>query len=82
MLRGEQQCLSDASIEPRVSTGLDALDAVLGGLYWGDNVVWQLDGAPVEPFYRAIARLERRVRHADIRVAGRRRRQYGVPGLP
>lgn len=38
-----------------VGTGLDALDAVLGGLYWGDNVVWQLDSAPVEPFYAAIA---------------------------
>ncbi|MDA0165334.1 helix-turn-helix domain-containing protein [Solirubrobacter ginsenosidimutans] len=43
--------------EQRVSTGLDALDAVLGGLYWGDNVVWQLDGPSPEPFYRAIARL-------------------------
>jgi transcriptional regulator with XRE-family HTH domain len=41
----------------RVSTGIDALDAVLGGLYWGDNVVWQLDGAPAEPFYVAIAAL-------------------------
>ena len=40
-----------------MSTGLDALDAVLGGLYWGDNVVWQLDGPSPEPFYRAIARL-------------------------
>ena len=49
--------LPDAPSEPRVSTGLDALDEVLGGLYWGDNVVWQLDRAPVEPFYRAIARL-------------------------
>jgi pyruvate,water dikinase len=38
-----------------VSTGIDALDAVLGGLYWGDNVVWQLDSAPVGPFYRAVA---------------------------
>ena len=28
---------------------------MLEGLYWGDNVVWQLDGAPVEPFYAAIA---------------------------
>jgi hypothetical protein len=45
---------SDQS-ERRVSTGLDALDVVLGGLYWGDNVVWQLDSVPVEPFYRAIA---------------------------
>jgi len=47
---------SDKS-EQRVSTGIDALDAVLGGLYWGDNVVWQLDAAPVEPFYGAIAAL-------------------------
>lgn len=38
-----------------MSTGLDALDGVLGGLYWGDNVVWQLDGAPIKPFYTAIA---------------------------
>lgn len=42
--------------EQRVSTGLEALDTVLGGLYWGDNVVWQLDAAPAEPFYSAIAR--------------------------
>jgi transcriptional regulator with XRE-family HTH domain len=40
---------------PRVSTGIDALDGVLGGLYWGDNVVWQLDSAPVDIFYAAIA---------------------------
>jgi transcriptional regulator with XRE-family HTH domain len=40
----------------RVSTGLTTLDDVLGGLYWGDNVVWQLDGASAEPFYRAILR--------------------------
>jgi hypothetical protein len=38
-----------------VSTGIEALDAVLGGLYRGDNVVWQLDSAPVGPFYRAVA---------------------------
>ena len=43
--------------EQRVTTGLGALDDVLGGLYWGDNVVWQLDSAPAEPFYEAIARL-------------------------
>ena len=40
-----------------MSTGIDALDDVLGGLYWGDNVVWQLDGAPMELFYAAIAGL-------------------------
>jgi transcriptional regulator with XRE-family HTH domain len=49
--------LADAPSEPRARTGLDALDDVLGGLYWGDNVVWQLDRVPVEPFYRAIASL-------------------------
>jgi transcriptional regulator with XRE-family HTH domain len=41
-----------------VSTGLDALDVALGGLFWGDNVVWQVDGAAPELFYRAIARLD------------------------
>ncbi|WP_053225779.1 helix-turn-helix domain-containing protein [Solirubrobacter soli] len=40
-----------------MSTGLDALDAALGGLFWGDNVVWHLDGASPELFYRAITRL-------------------------
>lgn len=47
-------------VEPsdlRVSTGLLELDAVLSGLYWGDNVVWQLDGAAADPFYSAIADL-------------------------
>jgi transcriptional regulator with XRE-family HTH domain len=39
------------------STGLDALDAALGGLFWGDNVVWYVDGVSPELFYRAIARL-------------------------
>ena len=48
--------LEDYSSEQRVSTGLDALDSVLGGLYWGDNVVWQLDSGSVDPFYSAIAR--------------------------
>jgi transcriptional regulator with XRE-family HTH domain len=42
--------------EQRVSTGLDPLDHVLGRLYWGDNVVWQLDGPPAEQFFRCIAR--------------------------
>jgi transcriptional regulator with XRE-family HTH domain len=37
--------------------GVAALDARLGGLFWGDNVVFQVaDGASAEPFYRAIAR--------------------------
>ncbi|WP_187368895.1 helix-turn-helix domain-containing protein [Baekduia soli] len=41
-----------------MSTGVPALDDVLGGLFWGDNVVWELDGASADPFYRAILRLE------------------------
>jgi transcriptional regulator with XRE-family HTH domain len=48
MLDGDQ-------VAQRVSTGIAGLDDVLGGLYWGDNVVWQLDGAPVDPFYAAVA---------------------------
>lgn len=40
------------------STGVPELDEVLGGLYWGDNVVWEpREGASIEPFYRAIAAL-------------------------
>jgi transcriptional regulator with XRE-family HTH domain len=42
-------------IEQKVSTGLRELDEVLEGLYWGDNVVWEVDGASVAPFYQAIA---------------------------
>jgi hypothetical protein len=39
------------------STGIPSFDDVFGGIYWGDNVVWQVDeGASAEPFYRAIAR--------------------------
>jgi transcriptional regulator with XRE-family HTH domain len=41
-----------------VSTGFPALDATLGGLYRGDNVVWLLDGPGPEPFFRAIGRDE------------------------
>jgi transcriptional regulator with XRE-family HTH domain len=39
----------------RPSTGIDALDNLLGGLGVGDNVVWQaVDPADVEPFVRAF----------------------------
>ncbi len=50
--------LSSNPHQQRVSTGFEALDATLGGLYWGDNVVWLLDGPSPEPFFRAIARDE------------------------
>jgi transcriptional regulator with XRE-family HTH domain len=48
--------LEETSSAQGVSTGLDPLDSVLGGLYWGDNVVWQLDSGSADPFYGAIAR--------------------------
>jgi transcriptional regulator with XRE-family HTH domain len=72
--------LLDAPSEPRVSTGLEALDEVLGGLYWGDNVVWQLDRAPVEPFYRAIASSDAFDSKTVVSV-GAAVNTYGVPGL-
>ena len=40
-----------------VSTGVPQLDAALGGLYWGDNVVWELDdGGVLEPFVAGLLR--------------------------
>jgi transcriptional regulator with XRE-family HTH domain len=72
--------LVDAPSEPRVSTGLEALDEVLGGLYWGDNVVWQLDRAPVEPFYQAIASSGVFDTKTVVSV-GAAVNTYGVPGL-
>jgi transcriptional regulator with XRE-family HTH domain len=39
----------------RPSTGIDALDELLGGLGVGDNVVWQApDPADIEPFVEAL----------------------------
>jgi transcriptional regulator with XRE-family HTH domain len=73
--------LDDASTEQRVSTGLDALDSVLGGLYWGDNVVWQLDGAPAEPFYRAIVSADSLFETRTFVSLGSRPGEYGVHGI-
>ena len=37
------------------ATGVAELDAALGGLFWGDNVVFAVtEGATAAPFYRAI----------------------------
>ncbi len=61
-----------------MSTGIDELDALLGQLYWGDNVVWELDGASADPFYGAIARLDQAFEmRAFISVSGSM--QAGVP---
>jgi transcriptional regulator with XRE-family HTH domain len=63
--------LDTPATDERVSTGLDALDTVLGGLYWGDNVVWQMAGPSAELFYRAIARLpDAFVSKASVSIAG------------
>jgi transcriptional regulator with XRE-family HTH domain len=38
------------------STGIPELDDALGGLFWGDNVVFEVgDPRRAEPFYRALA---------------------------
>lgn len=47
--------LDGSSSTLKVSTGIHPLDETLDGLYWGDNVVWELDGATAAPFYDAIA---------------------------
>jgi transcriptional regulator with XRE-family HTH domain len=41
---------------PTATTGVAELDAALGGLFWGDNVVWEAEDAELlEPFFLAIA---------------------------
>jgi transcriptional regulator with XRE-family HTH domain len=66
----------------RVSTGLEPLDSVLGGLYWGDNVVWRLDSAVVAPFYRSIAAVGDEVFDSRTFISlGSSAGSYGVPGL-
>ncbi|MGH3845319.1 MAG: helix-turn-helix domain-containing protein [Pseudonocardiaceae bacterium] len=48
------------------STGIAELDHVLGGLFWGDNVVFEVTDRPAaEPFYRAVAAVEE---HYDQRL--------------
>ena len=48
-----------ASLEDAASTGVDELDRTLGGLFWGDNVVFEVaEPAAVEPFYRAVGGVE------------------------
>ena len=42
--------------EELAASGVAELDQAMGGLFWGDNVVFQVvDGAGAEPFYRAVA---------------------------
>ncbi len=47
------------------STGIPALDEALGGLFWGDNVVWESrQDVSVEPFFRSVASLAREYEEA------------------
>ncbi len=50
--------------EKLLSTGLDAIDSVLGGLRPGDNVVWELaSGAPAEQLVRRFAAVAEKSGH-------------------
>ena len=41
--------------EEVATSGVAELDAAIGGLFWGDNVVFQVtDGATADPFFRAV----------------------------
>jgi transcriptional regulator with XRE-family HTH domain len=49
-MRAEPLVASDTA-----STGVAGLDAVLGGLFWGDNVVWEVEeGGSLDPFVLAL----------------------------
>ncbi len=58
------------------STGIEMLDRVLDGIFWGDNVVWESAGADAAaPFVAAAAALPRRLRRGHLgRVRDRRLR--------
>ena len=54
--RSERTVLLDGDV---AATGVDELDATLGGLFWGENVVFATaHGATAAPFYRAIVASE------------------------
>jgi transcriptional regulator with XRE-family HTH domain len=47
----------EAALEDVASTGVPELDEALGGLFWGDNIVFEVPEAPLaKPFYRAVAK--------------------------
>jgi transcriptional regulator with XRE-family HTH domain len=66
------------TLGPTASTGLPALDAVLGGLFLGDNVVLEPDpGVETSPFYAAISGEE----GYNSRFAVAFSRTFDVPGF-
>jgi transcriptional regulator with XRE-family HTH domain len=47
------------------ATGIDTLDRAIGGLYWGDNVVWEVTGAvTAAPFFHVVSRQREVYDHA------------------
>ena len=53
---GSELAAATAALRDVASTGVVELDEVLGGLFWGDNVVLEVaEPAAAEPFYRAAA---------------------------
>lgn len=59
-------------VSETASSGIPALDDAFGGIYWGDNVVWEVEeGASVEPFYGAIARTASTYDGASVVTASR-----------
>lgn len=54
---------------PALSTGFAALDHALQGLWWGDNVVWELrEGASPAPLYLGLAEAARAAGHRVVHV--------------
>jgi hypothetical protein len=46
---------ADMNATATASTGVEQLDDALGGLFWGDNVVWEIeDGESLDPFVDAL----------------------------
>ncbi len=59
-------------VSETASSGIPTLDEAFGGIYWGDNVVWEVEeGASVEPFYRAIAATASAYDSASVVTASR-----------
>lgn len=72
----------DARESNGAGSGAAALDAALGGFFWGDNVVWMEDGGSAAPFFRAVCE-ERGSFERILWVAVERDPQHGpCAGLP
>ena len=73
-----QPALLARQLDDVASTGVGELDDALGGLFWGDNVVFEVSDPPaVEPFYSAVAGVDEQYdRRIYVSLSGDR------PALP